>query len=295
MPLRSATFLLLLLPTVLPAAAPPPLSPTAHGDRLLCDYFRLQSRQIGDSALGNVRTKADWERLRPQLRRQFLDMMGLWPLPKHQPARHHHRQGRHPSLHGINLALPIAARPLRQRQSLSAQIDRQALSGHPLRVWSRAERHRQGVLRQQGDVSASSRLVRRARLRLPDRRYPATRRVAGAASRHLALQYVVVAIAGLHTRWSRVLERHARPGLSRIAQGGRCQPNRRHRPIRRRGDLVVGGGGGRSGCGLHPRGGHRRPASTSRKAIPGDSAMESSPATATACTSSTPTAGTSLR
>jgi dienelactone hydrolase len=54
---------------------------TARGDRLRDAYFRSQVRQIADSALADVKTREDWEKKRPELRRQFLDMLGLWPLP----------------------------------------------------------------------------------------------------------------------------------------------------------------------------------------------------------------------
>jgi cephalosporin-C deacetylase-like acetyl esterase len=54
---------------------------TTRGQKLLDDYFRHQVKQIADACLADVKTKADWERQRPELRRQFLDMMGLWPLP----------------------------------------------------------------------------------------------------------------------------------------------------------------------------------------------------------------------
>jgi dienelactone hydrolase len=62
----------------LPAAEP---ADTARGDRLRDAYFRRQVRQIADASLADVKTRADWEKQRPELRRQFLDMMGLWPLP----------------------------------------------------------------------------------------------------------------------------------------------------------------------------------------------------------------------
>jgi dienelactone hydrolase len=51
------------------------------GDRLLDAYFRRQVKQIADGSLVDIRTRADWEKRRPELRRQFLAMMGLWPLP----------------------------------------------------------------------------------------------------------------------------------------------------------------------------------------------------------------------
>ena len=72
---RLCLVLLLVLSPLTPAAAPPVVSPTAHGDRIRDDYFRLQARKLGDEALAEVRTKADWERIRPRLHREFLDTM----------------------------------------------------------------------------------------------------------------------------------------------------------------------------------------------------------------------------
>src|SRR5215831_5009614 len=54
---------------------------TERGDRLLDAYFRRQVQSIADAALADIKTRADWEKKRPELRRQFLEMMGLWPLP----------------------------------------------------------------------------------------------------------------------------------------------------------------------------------------------------------------------
>lgn len=65
---------------VLSAAEPAPAE-TSRGDRMLETYFREQTRQIADACLADVKTRKDWEKRRPELRRQFLDMMGLWPLP----------------------------------------------------------------------------------------------------------------------------------------------------------------------------------------------------------------------
>jgi dienelactone hydrolase len=45
------------------------------------DYFRRQARQIADADLRDFKTKDDWEKARPELRRQLLEMLGLWPLP----------------------------------------------------------------------------------------------------------------------------------------------------------------------------------------------------------------------
>ena len=44
-------------------------------------YFRAETKKLADACLADIRSKEDWEKKRPELRRQFLEMMGLWPLP----------------------------------------------------------------------------------------------------------------------------------------------------------------------------------------------------------------------
>jgi dienelactone hydrolase len=68
--------LLLLVPAARAADPPPP-----PGLPLAEAYFRSQAKQIADACLTDLTTKEDWEKRRPELRRQFLDMIGLWPLP----------------------------------------------------------------------------------------------------------------------------------------------------------------------------------------------------------------------
>lgn len=58
-----------------------PAGVPARGDRMLRAYFQAQVKDIAGHCLTDLTTRADWERRRPELRRQFLDMMGLWPLP----------------------------------------------------------------------------------------------------------------------------------------------------------------------------------------------------------------------
>jgi hypothetical protein len=54
---------------------------TERGERMIDDYFRRQVKQISDACLSDIKSRADWEKRRPGLRRQFLEMLGLWPLP----------------------------------------------------------------------------------------------------------------------------------------------------------------------------------------------------------------------
>jgi dienelactone hydrolase len=54
---------------------------TMRGDRLRDAYFAREVRRVADACLADVKLREDWEKRRPELRRQLLDMLGLWPLP----------------------------------------------------------------------------------------------------------------------------------------------------------------------------------------------------------------------
>lgn len=72
-----AAFLLLSL-----AADPPKPLPTPPGEAMVEKYFRAKVKQIADDPLKGITSKAEWEKRRPELRKQFLAMMGLDPLPE---------------------------------------------------------------------------------------------------------------------------------------------------------------------------------------------------------------------
>ena len=52
-----------------------------RGEKMVRAYFREQVRDIAGHCLTDLTTKEEWEKQRPELRRQFFEMMGLWPLP----------------------------------------------------------------------------------------------------------------------------------------------------------------------------------------------------------------------
>jgi dienelactone hydrolase len=62
-----------------PKPVPPP------GEAMIEKYFQAKVKAIADKCLTDLTTKEAWEKQRPELRRQFLDMMGLWPLPEKTP------------------------------------------------------------------------------------------------------------------------------------------------------------------------------------------------------------------
>ena len=81
MPHRLIPLAILFALVALPLYAEEPPAETARGDRLRDDYFRAQVKRIADADLADVKTRADWDKKRPEYRRQFLDSIGLWPLP----------------------------------------------------------------------------------------------------------------------------------------------------------------------------------------------------------------------
>jgi hypothetical protein len=64
-----------------PKAPDVPKPDYSRGRKQIDAYFRHQVKQIEAECLTDLTTKEAWEKKRPELRRQFLDMMGLWPLP----------------------------------------------------------------------------------------------------------------------------------------------------------------------------------------------------------------------
>jgi dienelactone hydrolase len=63
------------------APAPRTVNPYDRGQKMLDAYLKDQVSRIEAQCLTDLTTKEAWEKKRPGLRRQFLDMMGLDPLP----------------------------------------------------------------------------------------------------------------------------------------------------------------------------------------------------------------------
>ena len=76
----------LLLAMLLPAADPTP-EERAKGDTAIHKYLVAETERLSKSPLAGAATKADWDAKRPELKRQFLDMLGLWPVPEKTPLK----------------------------------------------------------------------------------------------------------------------------------------------------------------------------------------------------------------
>jgi len=78
----------LLLSAVLfvPGADPTPAE-LAKADEMIHKYLAAETARLSKTVLDGAKTKAEWEAKRPKLKQQFLDMMGLWPLPEKTPLK----------------------------------------------------------------------------------------------------------------------------------------------------------------------------------------------------------------
>ena len=63
-------------------AAESPQLDTYRGDEMIAEYFRVETQQLQDACLADVKDLADWEAKREGYRRQLLEMLGLDPLPE---------------------------------------------------------------------------------------------------------------------------------------------------------------------------------------------------------------------
>jgi dienelactone hydrolase len=55
------------------------------GDAMIQEYLAREARRLDGRFLADVKSLADWEKLRPQLKEQYFHMLGLWPLPEKTP------------------------------------------------------------------------------------------------------------------------------------------------------------------------------------------------------------------
>src|ERR1700743_2882737 len=55
------------------------------GDAVIESHLTLEAARLGERGHEGTESKADWEAKRPQLKREFFDMLGLWRLPERTP------------------------------------------------------------------------------------------------------------------------------------------------------------------------------------------------------------------
>jgi dienelactone hydrolase len=56
-------------------------------DPMIQDYLRQAAVKLEQDFLGSVRSAAEWDAVRGRYREEYLEMLGLWPLPERTPLR----------------------------------------------------------------------------------------------------------------------------------------------------------------------------------------------------------------
>ncbi len=71
------------LPLSLARSADQPLG----ADEMVHKYLAAETKRISAKFMDGAKSKAEWEKIRPRLKREFLDMLGLDPLPEKTPLK----------------------------------------------------------------------------------------------------------------------------------------------------------------------------------------------------------------
>lgn len=60
---------------------------TTMGDKMIEKYLAEQAELISQKVFDGAKSREEWESKRPRLRQEYLDMLGLWPLPEKTPLK----------------------------------------------------------------------------------------------------------------------------------------------------------------------------------------------------------------
>jgi hypothetical protein len=57
------------------------------GDAAIERYLRQETARVEERFLDGAKSLKEWQARRPRLHREYLDMLGLWPLPEKTPLK----------------------------------------------------------------------------------------------------------------------------------------------------------------------------------------------------------------
>jgi dienelactone hydrolase len=57
------------------------------GDKMIDAYLAAETAKVSKRFLDGAKTLEEWQKKRPRLHREYLDMLGLWPLPPRTPLK----------------------------------------------------------------------------------------------------------------------------------------------------------------------------------------------------------------
>src|SRR5262249_23521153 len=88
--MRSSLRLLAVLPlliAVAPLMGQQPKDKPKPGDVMIEKYLKAETERLSQRFLDGATTLEEWQRNRPRLDREYMDMLGLWPLPEKTPLK----------------------------------------------------------------------------------------------------------------------------------------------------------------------------------------------------------------
>jgi len=85
--LRLVLFAMFNAPCLFLAAAAPAIATNAAAQAMIQDFLQREAIRLDGKFLYGVSNRQEWEAGRSELRRQYLEMLGLWPLPERTPLK----------------------------------------------------------------------------------------------------------------------------------------------------------------------------------------------------------------
>src|ERR1051325_6884270 len=79
------TFWLISLVAVGAIAAEPSPDANAPAQTMIETYLKNEAKRLDDRFLEGITNREQWEARRGELRQEYLEMLGLWPLPERTP------------------------------------------------------------------------------------------------------------------------------------------------------------------------------------------------------------------
>jgi len=70
-----------------PLIAAQPASTNAAAQSMIQDFLKQEAVRLDAQFLDGITNRQQWEARRPELRQQYLEMLGLWPLPERTPLQ----------------------------------------------------------------------------------------------------------------------------------------------------------------------------------------------------------------
>jgi len=84
---RLVNLLIITLPCLPSFPAEPSRAAEMEGERMMQAFLKAEAIRLDSKFLEGITNRAAWEAARPELHRQYMEMLGLWPMPERTPLK----------------------------------------------------------------------------------------------------------------------------------------------------------------------------------------------------------------